>query len=92
MATDSMFLTANPYSSWVRPTGPRGSLPSFKEKSWPSYSQDLNVDRDARGAQTPGYWPLASPSVATPHSSGALERLSNPSLGQPMNFLGLIRS
>jgi hypothetical protein len=83
LATDSMFLTTNPYSSRVRPTSPGGSLPFFKEKPWFGYSQDSNVDWDARGAQTPKYWLLAGSFVATPHSSGAPEWLSNPSLGQP---------
>jgi hypothetical protein len=43
------------------------------------------MDRDARGTWVPGYWPLAGPSFATPYSSGVLERLSNPSLGQSTN-------
>ena len=34
LVTDSRFLTANPYSFRVRSTGPKGSLPFFKEKPW----------------------------------------------------------
>ena len=34
LVTDSRFLVANPYSSSVRSTGPKGSLPFFEEKQW----------------------------------------------------------
>ena len=58
LVTDSRFLAASPYSSWVRSTGPEGSLSFFKEKPWIVSGRDSNVGRDARGARAPGYWPL----------------------------------
>ena len=38
LVTDSRFSVANPYSSWVRSTGPKGSLPFFEEKPWMPWS------------------------------------------------------
>ena len=73
--TDSKFLTANPYSYWVRSTGPKGSLPFFEENHGLGTDQDLNVDRDAHGTRAPRYWPLVGPSLSTPHSKGASEQL-----------------
>jgi hypothetical protein len=81
---------ASPYSFWVCSAGPKGSLPFFEEKPWSSYSQDLNMDRDACGAWVPKYWLLASPSFTTPHSSGVPERLLNLLLGQPVNSWALL--
>ena len=34
LVTDFRFLANNPYSSWVRSTGPKGSLRFFEEKPW----------------------------------------------------------
>jgi hypothetical protein len=53
LVTDSRFLTASPYSSQVRSTGPEGSSPFFKEKPWTMRGQDPNVDQDAQGAHVP---------------------------------------
>ena len=75
LVTNSRFLVANPYSSWVYSTGPKGSLPFFKEKPWTVLCQDSNVGQDAHVARAPGYQPLAGPSRSTPHSKGAPERL-----------------
>jgi hypothetical protein len=75
LVIDSRFLAANPYSSLVRSTGPKGSLPFFEEKPWTMHCEDLNVGQDAHGARAPKYWPLADPSLTTPHSKGALEWL-----------------
>jgi hypothetical protein len=91
LAIGSRFLTANPYSSRVHSTGPRGSLPFFEEKPWFGYNQDSNMVRDARGAQTPGYWPLASPSVATPHSSRCPGVVVEPVARPTCKLLNLIR-
>ena len=41
LVTDSRFLTAGPYSSQVRSTGPEGSLPFFEEKPWTAFSSRL---------------------------------------------------
>ena len=75
LVTDSKFLTASPYSSRIRLTGPKGSLPFFEEKPWIVLRPRLKLGRDARGSRAPRYWPLAGPSLSTPHSNGALERL-----------------
>jgi hypothetical protein len=71
LATDSRFLTANPYSFWVRSTGPGGSLPFLEEKLCSEYSQDKNAGQGVHGARAPGYWLLAGPSLFAPHSVGA---------------------
>ena len=34
LVTDSRFLTASPYSSWIRSSGHKGLLPFFEEKPW----------------------------------------------------------
>ena len=54
LVTDSRFLAANPYSSWVRLTGPEGSLPFFEEKPWIASDRDSNVGQDARALVRPG--------------------------------------
>jgi hypothetical protein len=46
LVTDFIFLTASPYCSPVRSTGPEGSSPFFEEKPWTVRGQDLNVDQD----------------------------------------------
>jgi hypothetical protein len=43
------------------------------------------MGRDAHDARAPGYWLLVGPFFSTPHSKGALERLLNPSVDQPLN-------
>ena len=71
LVTDFRFSAVNPYSSQVRSTGPRGSLPFFKKKPWIVPSQDSIVGRDAHGAHAPRYWPLAGPSLFIPYSKGS---------------------
>ena len=55
LVTDSKFLMASPYSSLVRSTGPKGSLPFFEEKPWTVSYQDSNMGQDARDARVPRY-------------------------------------
>jgi hypothetical protein len=90
LVIDSRFLTASPYSSQIRSTSPKGSSPFFEEKPWTVHGQESNVGQDARGARALEYWPLAGPSLSTPHSKGAPERLSNPSVDQPSNAWALM--
>ena len=75
LVTDSRFSVANLYSSQVRSTGPKGSLPFLKENHGLGTDQDSNVGQDAHGARAPGYWLLVGLSLFTPHSKGALEWL-----------------
>ena len=75
LVTDSILLAANPYSSWVRSAGPKGSLPFLRKNHGLGTDQDSNVGWDARGARAPGYWPLVGPSLSIPCSKGASERL-----------------
>ena len=75
LVTDSRLLVANPYSSRVRSTGPKGSLPFFEEKPLTG-----NRPRLEHGLECP--WRSCARVLATsvpipfhPHSKGALERL-----------------
>ena len=63
LVADSRFLTTSPYSSRVRSTGPKGSLPFFEGKPWIISGRDSNVGWDAHGACALGYWPLVGPSL-----------------------------
>ena len=54
LVTNSRFLMASPYSSWVCSTGPEGSLPFFEEKPSTMLYQDSKVGQDARDAHAPG--------------------------------------
>ena len=73
LVTDSRFSVANPYSSWVHLTGPKGLLNLFKDGL--GTDQDSNMGQDARGACAPRYWPLVGPSLSTPHFKGTPEWL-----------------
>ena len=87
--TYSIFSAVNPYSSWVRSTGPKGSLPFFKKNHGLGTDQDLNVGRDAYDAHAPGYWPLAGPSLSTPHFKKVPEAVVDPVGGPTFELLGL---
>jgi hypothetical protein len=77
LVTHSKLPMANSYSSQGRPTGPKGSLPSFKEYHESDVHQDSNMGQNALDARELGYWPLVCPFFAIPNSS-VLRRLSNP--------------
>ena len=75
LVTDSRLLVANPYSSRVRSTGPKGHCLSSKKNHGLGTDQDSNVGQDACDTHAPRYWPLVGPSLSTPRSKGAPERL-----------------
>ena len=75
LVINSRFSVANPYSSRVRSTGSKGSLPFFEKNHGLGTDQDSNMGQDARGTRAPGYWLLVGPSLSTPHSKGTPERL-----------------
>jgi hypothetical protein len=70
----SQLPMANSYNSRGRPTGPKGSLPSFEEYHESDVHQDSNMGRNARVL---GYWLLVCPFFTIPDSC-VLRRLSNP--------------
>jgi hypothetical protein len=91
LVTDSRFLMASPYSSRVHSTGPEGLSLFFEEKPWTVHCQDSNVGQDAHGTRAPGYWPLAGPSLTTPHSKvprGSCEPIDGPTF-EPLGVNGL---
>jgi hypothetical protein len=89
LVTDSRFLTASPYSSPIRSTGPEGSSPFFEEKLWTMRGQDPNMGQDAYGAHAPGYWPLVGPSFFTPRSERCPRATVIPVGGPAFELLGL---
>jgi hypothetical protein len=68
---------ANSYSSQGRLSGPKGSLPSFKEYHESDVHQDSNMAQNALSACALGYWLLVCPFFAIPDPS-VLRRLLNP--------------
>jgi hypothetical protein len=89
LVTDSRLLATNPYSSWAHSTGPEGSLLSCEGKPWIMHCQDSNARWDAHGANAPRCWPLAGPSLSTPHSKGSPRAAIEPIDGPAYELLGL---
>jgi hypothetical protein len=89
LVIDSRLSVANPYSSWACLTGLRGSLPSCEGKPWIMYYQDSNTGWDGHSARAPRCWPLAGPSLSTPHSKGCPRAVVEPIDGPAFKLLGL---
>ena len=75
LVTDSRFLKASPLV--LRSVQPvlRAHCLSSRKNHGLGTDQDTNMGRDARDARAPRYWLLVGPSLSTPHSKGAQERL-----------------
>jgi hypothetical protein len=90
LMTDSRFLTADPYSSWVRSIDPGGSLPFFEEKTMVRLQSRLERGPGCPRCSDVRVLAASGPILCHPSLCWCPELLSNLLLGQPINSLVLL--